>query len=102
MSSMNSYHAAPATEYVFPVAFMCHRLGVWTGGCYKWRTRPESATACGRKELTAPIIDIFELFDATCGYRRIRAGLARNGVEASLELVRFLKREDGLVPVSRR
>ncbi len=88
----------PAPEYAFPVTFMCRQLGVSTSGFYEWRTRPESAAARRRKELTAQIIDVFELSDATYGYRRIRAQLERNGVEASLELVRFLMRQAGLVP----
>lgn len=88
----------PATEYAFPVTFMCRQLEVSTSGFYEWRGRPESATAHRRKALTAQIVDIFEVSDATYGYRRVRAQLGRNGVEASLELVRFLMRKAGLVP----
>lgn len=88
----------PAPEYAFPVTFMCRQLEVSTSGYYEWRTRPESATAHRRKTLTAQITDIFEVSDATYGHRRVRAQLARNGVAASLELVRFLMGEAGLVP----
>ncbi len=90
--------SAPAAKYAFPVTFMCRILTVSTSGYYEWRTRPESATARRRQALTAQITDIFEVSDATYGYRRVRAQLARNGIEASLELVRFLMREAGLVP----
>lgn len=88
----------PAAEYAFPVTFMCRQLAVSTSGFYEWRGRPQSAAAQRRKELTAQIIDIFEQSDATYGYRRVRAQLARNGVDASPELVRFLMREAGLIP----
>lgn len=88
----------PAPEYAFPVTFMCRQLEVSTSGYYEWRTRPESATAHRRKTLTAQIADIFEVSDATYGHRRVRAQLARNGVAASLELVRFLMGEAGLAP----
>ncbi|WP_255343531.1 IS3 family transposase [Glycomyces sp. NRRL B-16210] len=95
---MELTRSAPAAKYAFPVAFMCRQLRVSASGYYEWRTRPESATAGRRKELTAQITDIFEVSDATYGYRRVRARLERNGVQASLELVRFLMREAGLVP----
>ncbi|GAB4001436.1 hypothetical protein GCM10029992_36960 [Glycomyces albus] len=90
--------SAPAAKYAFPVTFMCRILTVSTSGYYEWRARPESATARRRKALTAQITDIFEISDATYGHRRVKAQLERNGVEASLELVRFLMREAGLVP----
>jgi putative transposase len=80
------------------VTFMCRMLKVSTSGYYEWRSRPESATAIRRRTLSAQIIDIFEVSDATYGYRRVRAQLERNGVEASLELVRFLMNAAGLVP----
>jgi putative transposase len=87
-----------AAKYAFPVAFMCCTLQVSTSGYYEWRTRPESATSLRRKTLSAQVIDIFEVSDGTYGYRRVHAQLERNGVQASLELVRFLMREAGLVP----
>lgn len=85
-------------EYAFPVVFMCRHLEVSTSGYYDWRSRPESATAARRRELLALIIDIFELSEGTYGYRRVHAQLARNGVRASPELVRFLMRDEGLEP----
>jgi putative transposase len=89
---------AAGAKYAFPVTFMCRMLKVSTSGYYEWRARPESATAIRRRALSAQITDIFEVSDATYGYRRVRAQLERNGVAASLELVRFLMRGAGLVP----
>lgn len=75
---------------------MCAWLEVSRSGFYEWKSRPESATAARRKELTLMITRIFDDSDGTYGYRRVAAQLARWGVPAGLELVRTLMRELGL------
>lgn len=81
-----------------PIAKMCVWLDVSRSGYYEWRTRPESATARRRDELSALIRHSFEASDGTYGYRRVHADLLDWGVACGPELVRALMRELGLEP----
>jgi putative transposase len=81
---------------------MCSWLGVSSSGYYEWRHRPQSATAARRERLKARITVIFDDSDETYGYRRLHAELARQGERCSVELVRALVRELGLVPCQPR
>jgi putative transposase len=81
----------------YPVVKMCEWLEVSSAGYYEWRGRPASATAARRERLAALINTAFTDSDGTYGHRRIHAQLARWGEPASLELVRTLMRELGLV-----
>lgn len=82
------------------------RMFVWTGvsssGYYEWRGRAASATARRRADLVAAITAVFADSDATYGYRRVHAVLARSGIPASPELVRQLMREHDLQPCQPR
>jgi putative transposase len=77
---------------------MCVWLGVSTSGYYEWRLRPESATARRRARLNERIVAIFDDSDETYGHRRVHAELARRDEHCSVELVRGLMRQLGLVP----
>jgi len=77
-------------------------LGVSSSGYYEWRRRPESATAARRERLKALITVIFDDSDETYGHRRLHAELARQGERCSVELIRALVRELGLVPCQPR
>jgi len=81
---------------------MCSWLAVSSSGYYEWRSRPESATAQRRGRLKALIVVIFDDSDETYGHRRLHAELARQGHRCSLDLVRGLVRELGLVPCQPR
>jgi putative transposase len=81
---------------------MCCWLGVSSSGYYEWRRRPESATAARRERLKALITVIFDDSDETYGHRRLHAELARQSERCSVELVRGLVRELGLVPCQPR
>jgi putative transposase len=81
----------------YPVASMCAWAGVSTSGYYGWRDRPASATTRRREELKRLIRAVFDDSDGTYGYRRVHAALARQGQRCSLELIRALMRELGLV-----
>lgn len=81
---------------------MCHWLGVSTSGYYEWRQRPESATAQRRERLKELIVEVFDDSDETYGHRRVHAELARRGERCSVELVRALMRQLGLVPCQPR
>ena len=80
-----------------PVVKMCRWLDVSTSGFYHWRTRPQSATAARRETLLARIRHYFEESEGTYGYRRIHADLTAEQTQCSLELVRQLMRQEGLV-----
>ena len=81
----------------FPIIKMCDWADVSRSGYYDWRGRPASATAERRETLKLHIGSIFAMSDGTYGHRRVHAQLAREGIEAGLELVRALMREAGLV-----
>lgn len=84
-------------ERRYSVAKMCEWQGVSTSGYYEWRARPESATARRRERLAALTAEIFADSDETYGYRRVHAELARHGEYCTVELVRGLMRQLGLV-----
>ena len=87
--------AAGAVKY--SIVKMCEWLGVSSSGYYEWQGRPASATAARRDRLKVLIAEVFTDSDGTYGHRRVHAQLARWGEHASLELVRGLMRELGLV-----
>ncbi len=81
----------------YTIVGMCEWMEVSTSGFYEWLDRPMSATAARREHLKLIIVKAFEDSDETYGYRRLHAQLARWGQACSLELVRALMRELGLV-----
>lgn len=81
----------------YPITKMCDWIGVSRSGFYEWRDRPASATAERRAALTAKIRGVFTANEGTYGHRRVRAELARQGVDAGPELVRSIMRAEGLV-----
>lgn len=81
----------------YAVVAMCRWAKVSRSGFYEWRGRASSATAERRGVLAQQIRAVFDDSDATYGYRRVWAELARRGVEAGPELVRALMRAEGLV-----
>jgi putative transposase len=87
--------AAGAVKY--SIVKMCEWLDVSASGYYEWRGRPVSVTAARRDRLAVLIDVAFADSDGTYGHRRVHAQLARWGEHASLELVRALMRELGLV-----
>ena len=87
---------------LYTVVKMCSWLRVSSSGYYEWRRRPQSATAARRDRLKQLIVEIFDVSDETYGHRRIHAALLRSGQSCSVELVRALVRELGLVPCQPR
>jgi putative transposase len=77
-------------------------LDVSKSGFYEWRDRAPSPTENRRERLKAKILEQFEKFDGTYGYRRIHAELVRAGEQVGDELVRQLMRELGLVTIQPR
>jgi putative transposase len=91
-------HKAAEVADAPSIATMCSWIGVSKSGYFEWKDRPPSKTAERREVLKAKIRQIFDDNDGIYGYRRVHAELARQGVAASLELVRRLMRLLGLVP----
>ena len=100
MSEKYSFIDAEKAHY--PVVKMCAWLQVSTSGFYAWRDRPASPTARRRARLARLVQAIFDDSDGTYGYRRVHAALARQGEQASPELVRAIMRELDLVPCQPR
>lgn len=93
-------YAQPATDNMScapTITMMCAALEVSPSGFYDWRDRPASAADRRREALTDHIVELFEAFDGTYGYRRIHGELLRAGVDCGAELVRDLMRQLGLV-----
>ena len=93
----SKYEFIDGEKAQFPIVRMCAWADVSTSGFYAWRGRPASATAERRERLKQLITAVFIDSDATYGYRRVHAELARAGVCCGPELVRALMRELGLV-----
>ncbi|GAA2046189.1 IS3 family transposase [Yaniella flava] len=89
-------HKNTAVRY-WTIANMCAWLGVSRSGYYDWRSRPQSATAARREELTARIWFYFDDSDQTYGYRRVHADLVAEGTDASPELVRQIMTEEQMI-----
>lgn len=89
-------------EHKYTITKMCDWLRVSTSGFYEWRGRPLSATARRRARLAAAVEQTFADSDETYGHRRIHAQLAREGEQATPELVRAIMRDLGLVPCQPR
>lgn len=81
---------------------MCRLAGVTKQGYHYWRNRGVSETAKRRAMLTESIGLVFECSEATYGYRRVHAELARRGIEADDDTVRQIMRERGWTPVQQR
>lgn len=91
------YEFIDGEKECFPVVKMCRWSQVSKSGFYEWRARPASATVERRTVLTQQIREVFDVSDATYGYRRVQAQLARTGIEAGPELVRSIMRRENLI-----
>ena len=100
MSAKFAFIDAEKAQY--SIVKMCVWMGVSTSGFYEWRDRPPSATARRRIRLATRIEPIFTDSDQTYGHRRIHAALLRQGEHVTLELVRSIMRELGLIPCQPR
>ena len=81
----------------YSVRNMCTWSGVSRSGYYDWKSRVPSLTARWRDELGELIAYLFADSDATYGYRRIHAALARAGRHCDPQTVRSIMTERDLV-----
>ena len=86
---------------VYPVVSMCAWLAVSASGYYEWSTAAPSARARRRALATLHVRAAFTAGRGTYGVRRVHAILTRcddpSVATVSLQLVRSIMREDGLV-----
>lgn len=95
---MNAKYAFIAGEEgTYTIRNMCRWAGVSRSGYYEWRDRAPSATARWRARLGEIVEYLFHDSDATYGYRRVHAALARAGEHADPDTVRSIMRERGLI-----
>src|SRR5664279_4448510 len=76
----------------YPVDFMCTELEVSRSGYYAWRTRPVSHRDLTDIDLTARIRRIHAAGHGNPGVRRVRAGLAAEGIRCGLNRIWRLMR----------
>ena len=81
----------------YPIDTMCGWAKVSRSGYYEWRGRGPSTSQVRRRQLATLVAWSFEDSDATYGYRRVHAHLARLGYPSHPETIRGLMRELGLV-----
>jgi len=86
----------------YPIVSMCRWAKVSASGYYDWRGRPASATELWRDALGVLIEWLFNDSDATYGYRRIHASLARLRRPCDPHTVRSIMRDRGLVAAQPR
>jgi transposase InsO family protein len=80
----------------YPVAFMCHHLGVSTSGYYAWRGAEPSQRAMDDRALIAIMKALFERARGNPGVRRMKAELAAVGHSMSSKRVHRLMKAAGL------
>ena len=84
-----------AEDDEFPIDFMCTELQVSRSGYYAWRTRPVSHRALTDMDLTARIRRIHAAGRGNPGVRRVRAGLAAEGIRCGLgRILRLMQAAD--------
>ena len=66
-----------------PVRSVCRWVEASGSGCCARRSRPGSSTARRGEDLAVVVVGFFDGSERVCGCRRVRAGPARGGVEAS-------------------
>lgn len=91
------YAFISSEEGNYRVRKMCLWAQVSRSGYYEWKDRAPSASAIRRAELGEIVEHLFADSDATYGYRRVHAALARVGRHADPQTVRSVMAERGLV-----
>jgi len=97
------YRLVETEKACFPVAFLCHKLGVSTSGYYAWRRREPSARAVRDTALTVTITQMHAASRGTYGAPRVHAELAdAHAIHCGRKRITRLMRAAGLVGVCRR
>jgi putative transposase len=103
VSPIHVFEFIDAEKTSFPIAFMCHRLGVSTTGYYAWLNRAPSARSVADAELTKTIQQIHARSRGTYGVPRIHAELGEeHGIHCGRKRVARLMRRANLRGVCRR
>ena len=94
------YRRIHREEGNYPIQSMCRWVKASESGYYAWRNRPKSSTTRRREDLTAIIVKLLDESERAHGCRRVHAGPARGGVEASRSAWSAIMAAAG--PVARR
>ena len=87
--------ASWAEDNEFPIDFMCTELQVSRSGYYAWRNRPVSHRALTDIDLTSRIRRIHAAGRGNPGVRRVRAGLAAEGIRCGMgRILRLMQAAD--------
>jgi putative transposase len=91
-----------ANQVTYPIATMCHTLGVSSSGYYAWKIRPDSKRAIEDASMTERIRVFHERSRGTYGSPRIHQDLSEEGISVGRKRIARLMRRAGLCGVSRR
>jgi len=91
-----------ANQALYPIATMCHVLGVSTSGYHAWLRRPLSARARSDAALCERISQIHAASHGVYGTPRVHAELTETGIRVGCKRVARLLKRLGLQGVSRR
>jgi putative transposase len=86
----------------WPVAVLCHALGVSRSGFYAWRSREPSATEVRREELTEQVAAIHAEVKGRYGSPRIHAELVGRGHGCCVNTVARVMRRAGIAAKTKR
>jgi putative transposase len=81
----------------FPVAFLCHRLGVSISGYYEAAARQPGPREIRRSLLSVEVIAAFARSRQADGYRKVAARLRRDGTVVNPKTVASIMSELGLI-----
>jgi len=91
-----------ANQVTYPIATMCHTLGVSSSGYHAWKIRPTSKRAIEDAAMTERIRAFHARSRGTYGAPRIHQDLFEEGAHVGRKRIARLMRLAGLCGVSRR
>jgi putative transposase len=86
----------------FPIARMCHVLGVSPSGYYAWRKRKPSPQRQRRDQIAQAAVEAYQQSYGVYGYRKVHDDLQEQEVECCRETVRKILHEKGLFSRTKR
>jgi len=86
----------------FPIARMCHALGVSPSGYYAWRKREPRPQSQRREKIARAAVEAYQESDGVYGYRKVHDDLIEQEVECCRETVRKILHEQGLFSRTKR
>jgi len=85
-----------AEKALYPIALLCHVLGVSRSGFYAWCGRPQPPRECADAQLAARVVAVHARSRGTYGSPRVHAALQAAGVRVARKRVERLMRKNGI------